>query len=282
MDRSSRATVVFRVGTLLVAIALAFGVISYMSSLTVSGYHPNPCFYYLSPYNICGNVAAVPTETYTVLSSWNPASPQQLYFFNMSSTPVDAEVYLLNTNQTAFNVWIANKSGLPLANLSSYGPQQLAWFSDYVASHRQEVASQYDISRTNVVVKYFVPDVKPLMAVVTNGNAQSSLNLTYFEINIGVMINPSLGFRVTGYLAASGAVLAVFGLVLKRRGAGRSGGSPTSLSASPSRSIVLPLQASTDSKGIYRCSKDEVDVRRGTLCKTFEKERAPTLGSAFC
>jgi hypothetical protein len=225
MDKGSRATVVFRVGTLLVAIALAFGLISCMSSLTVSGYHANECYYvYLSNYiyHYCGNVDILPAGTYTVLYSWNPASPQQMYFFNMSSTPVGAEVYLLNTNQTAFNVWIANRNGLPLANISfGYGPQKLAWFSDYVASHGQEVASQYDISGTNVVVKYFVPDVEPLMAVVTNGNAQSSLNLTYTATNVGVMINPSLGFRVTGYLAPSGAVLAVFGLVLKRRVATR-------------------------------------------------------------
>jgi hypothetical protein len=233
MDRSSRATVVFRAGTLLVAIALAFGLISYMSSLTVSGYHFDRCYYsYWGPY--CGNVDVAPAATYTVLASWNPASPQQMYFFNMSSTPAGAKVYLLNTNQTAFNVWIATRSGLPLANISyGYGPQKLAWFSDYMASHRQEVAGQYDVSGTNVVVKYFVPDVEPLMAVMTNGNTQSSLNLTYFATNIAVMINPSLGFRVTGYLAASGAILAVIGVVLKRRGAGRSGGSPTSSSTSP-------------------------------------------------
>ena len=217
MDRSSKATVVFRVGTLLVAIALAFGLISYMSNLTVSGYHPNPCYYYFSPYYFCGNVDIVPARAFSVLDSWNPASPQQMYFFNMSSMPVDAEVYLLKTNQTAFDVWVADESGLPLANVSLYGPQELVWFSDYVASHSQEVVGQYDVSRTNVVVKYFVPDVEPLMFVVTNGNAQSSLNFTYFETNIGVMINPSLGFRVTGYLAASGAVLAVLGVVLKRR-----------------------------------------------------------------
>ena len=233
MDRSSRATVVFRAGTLLIAIALAFGLISYMSSLTVSGYHGDQCFHNYG-YYYCDNVDVAPVGTYTVLSSWNPASPQQMYFLNMSSTPVGAKVYLLNTNQTAFNVWIANRSGLPLANVSfNYGPQKLAWFSDYVASHRQEVAGQYDVSGTSVVVKYFVPDVEPLMAVLTNGNTQSSLNLTYFVTNIAVMINPSLGFRATGYLAASGAVLAVLGAVLKRRGAGRSGGSPTSSSISP-------------------------------------------------
>jgi hypothetical protein len=242
MDRSSRATAVFRAGTLLVAIALAFGLITYMSSLTVSGYHANQCYYYgFQPY-YCGNVDVVPAGTYTVLSSWNPASPQQMYFFNMSSSPADAEVYLLNTNQTAFNVWIANRSGLPLANVSFYGPQELAWFSDYVASHRQEVASQYLVSGANVVVKYFVPDVQPLIAVVTNGRAHPSLNLTYSVTNVSVMINPSLGFRVTGYLTASGVILAVFGLVLKRREAIRSGGSPTASIASPRQ--ILQRQGS--------------------------------------
>jgi hypothetical protein len=233
MDRSSRATVVFRVGALLVAIALAFGLISYMSNLTVSGYHPNPCYYYFSPYSICGYPHVAPSGTFTVLSSWNPASPQQMYFFNMSSVPVDAEVYLLDTNQTTFNVWIANISGLPLANVSLYVPQNLSWFLDYVASHRQAVLSQYDVSGTNLVVKYFVPDVEPLMAVVTNGNAQSSLNLTYFETSVGVMINPSLGFRVTGYMATPGAVFVVSGLVLRKRGAGGSDRSPNSSRASP-------------------------------------------------
>ncbi|MGD0477596.1 MAG: hypothetical protein ABSB29_05450 [Nitrososphaerales archaeon] len=240
MDRSSRATVVFRVGTLLVAIALAFGLISYMSSLTVSGYHSDQCFYNYNFGPFCENVDVAPAGTYTVLASWDAASPQQMYFFNMSSTGA-AEVYLLNTNQTAFDVWIANKSGLPLANVSfSYGPQELAWFSDYVASHGQEVEGRYAVSGTNLVVKYFVPDVEPLMAVVTNGNAGSSLNFTYSETNVGVMINPSLGLRATGYLAASGAVVAVFGLVLKRRGAGRSGGSPTSSSAKASVSQRRP------------------------------------------
>jgi hypothetical protein len=71
------------------------------------------------------------------------------------------------------------------------------------------------------------------MFVVTSGNAQSSLNFTYLETNIGVMINPSLGFRVAGYLAASGAVLAVFGVVSRRKGAGRARGVPISSSASP-------------------------------------------------
>jgi hypothetical protein len=233
MDRSSRATVVFRAGTLLIAIALAFGLISYMSSLTVSGYHGDQCFNNYG-YYYCENVDVAPAGTYTVLSSWNPASPQQMYFLNMSSAPVGAKVYFLNTNQTSFNVWIANRSGLPLANVSfNYGPQELAWFLDYVASHRQEVAGQYDVLGANVVVKYFVPDVEPLMAVVTNGNAGSSLNLTYSETNVGVMINPNLGLRAAGYLGASGAALAVLGLVLKRRGAGRSGWSPTSSSALP-------------------------------------------------
>jgi hypothetical protein len=231
MDRSSKATVVFRVGTVLVAIALAFGLISYMSNLTVSGYHADQCYY--SVWYFCGNTDEVPAGTYMVLNSWNPASPQQMYFLNMSSTPADAEVYLLKTNQTTFDVWMANRSGLPLANVSFYAPQELAWFSDYMTSHSQEVVSQYYVSGTNVVVKYFVPDVEPLMAVVTNGNAQRSLNLTYFGTNVGVMINPNLGFRVTGYLAAPGAVLAVFGLVLKRRGTAKSGGSPISSSASP-------------------------------------------------
>jgi hypothetical protein len=232
MDRSSRATIVFRAGTLLVAIALAFGLISYTSSLTVSGYRPDQCCYSFEPHCFCGYVDLVPAGTFTVLGSWSPASPQQMYFFNMSSMPVNAEVYLLNTNQTAFNIWIANKSGLPLANISlNYGPLKLTWFSDYVASHRQEVAGQYDVSKTNMVVRYFAPDVEPLMAVVTNGNAQSSLNLTYFGTNVGVIINPSLGFRVTGSLTASGAFLAMLGVVLKRRGSGISGGGITSLSA---------------------------------------------------
>lgn len=227
MDKGSRATLVFRVGTLLVAIALAFGLISCLSSLTVSGFHADRCFY--SPWGgFCNNVDEVPAGTYTLLASWNPASPQQMYFLNMTSTPVGAKVYLLNTNQTAFNVWIANRSGLPLASISyGYGPQRLAWFADYMASHRQEVASQYDVSGANVIVKYFVPDVEPLMVVVTNGNARSSLNLTYSATNVGVVINPSLGFRATGCLAAPGAVLAILGLVLKRRGAGRNGGSST-------------------------------------------------------
>ncbi|HEV2137915.1 MAG TPA: hypothetical protein VGR53_03670, partial [Nitrososphaerales archaeon] len=206
MDRSSKATVIFRAGTLLVAIALAFGLISYMSSSTVSGFHANQCYYGL-PYQ-CGNVDVVPAGTYTVLNSWNPASPQQMYFFNMSTKPGNAEIYLLNTDQTSFNVWMANRSGLPLANISPYGPQELAWFSDYVASHKQEVASHFGVSGINVVVKYFVPDVEPLMAVVTNGKAQPSLNLTHFDTSVGVMINPSLGFGVTGYLTASGVVLA--------------------------------------------------------------------------
>lgn len=216
MDKSSRAAVVFRAGTLLVAIALAFGLVSYMSSLNVSGYHANQCYLYgFQPFQ-CGNVDVIPAGTYTVLSSWDPASPQQMYFFNMSSAPVDAEVYFLNTNQTAFNAWVANRSGLPPATVSAYGPQELTWFSEYVASHGQELASQYDISGANVVVKYFVPDVEPLMAVVTNGIG-SSLNLTYAENNVGVMINPNLGFRATGYFAAPGAVLTVFGLILKRK-----------------------------------------------------------------
>lgn len=232
MDRSQKATLVLRAGTLLVAIGLAFGLVSYMSSLTVSGYHADTarCAFFYE----CGYFVEAPTETYTVLAGWNPASPQQMYFLNMSSTPVDAEVYLLNTNQTAFNVWVANRSGLPLANVSfSYGPLELVWFSDYVASHRQEVAGQYNVSGTNTVVRYFVTDVEPLMLVLTNGNARSSLNLTYNEANLSVAINPSLGFRVAGFLAASGAVLAALGVVLKRRGAGRTGGGPTSSSASP-------------------------------------------------
>lgn len=233
MDRSSKATAVFRVGTVLVAMALAFGLISYMSNLTVSGYHGDarPCIVFF--YYECGTVDEAPPGTFTVLASWNPTSPQQMYFFNMSSMPVDAEVYLLKTNQTTFDVWIADESGLPLANVSLYGPHELVWFSDYVASHGQEVMSQYDVSRANVVVKYFVPDFKPLMFVVTNRNAQSSLNFTYFATNIGITINPSLGFRVAGYLAASGAVLAAFGVVLKRRRAGSTGGGPISTSASP-------------------------------------------------
>ena len=238
MDRSSKATVVFRVGTLLVAIGLAFGLFSYMSGLTVSGFHADATQCSFFSFFDCGYVAEAPAGTYTVLAGWNPASPQQMYFLNMTSAPVNAKVYLLNTNQTAFNVWVANKSGLPLANVSLYGPQELVWFSDYVTSHGQEVAGQYDVSRTNVVVKYFVPDVEPLMVVLTNGNAQSSLNLTYYETSLSAMINPSLGFRVTGYLAGSGAVLAVFGVALKRRGTGRSDGSPTSSSASP-RPLVL-------------------------------------------
>jgi len=240
MDRSSRATVVFRAGTLLVAIAFAFGLISYMSSLTVSGYHANQCYPYgFQPFQ-CGNVDVVPAGTYIVLSSWNPASPQQMYFFNMSSTRAYAEVYLLDMNITAFNVWVANRSGLPLANVSAYGPQELAWFTDYVASHRQEVASQYSVSGVNVVVKYFVPDVEPLMAVVTNGNAQSSLNLTYTQTNIGVMINPSQGFRVTAYLAAPGVALAVLGFVLKRGETGKSGGETRLQTMTPQSILPQP------------------------------------------
>ena len=226
MDRSSRATFVLRAGTLLVAMAFAFGLISYMSSLTVSGYHADSCYTYGFGPLQCGNVDVVPASTYTVLSSWNPASPQQMYFFNMSSTLGNAEVYLLSTNQTTFNVWIANRSGLPLANVSVYGPLELSWFTDYMVSHRQEVVSQYSVSGANVIVRYFVPDVEPLMAVVTNQNARS-LNFTYSETNAYVLINPSLGFRVAGYLAAPGAILAVLGLILKRNEAGRSDGNPT-------------------------------------------------------
>jgi hypothetical protein len=231
MDRSSRATAVFRAGTLLVAIGLAFGLVSYMSSLTVSGFHADtsvvlqPCSFFSCYYGV--SVVEAPAETYTLLASWNSASPQQMYFLNMTSAPVDAEVYLLNVNQTSFNVWIANKSGLSLTNVSFYGPQELVWFLDYVASHKQEVVGQYDVSRTNVVVKYFVPDVEPLMAVTTNANTRLALNLTYSDTNISVDINPSLGFRVTGCVAASGVVLAVLGLVLGKRVPGKMGLSPT-------------------------------------------------------
>jgi len=160
MDRGSRATVIFRVGTVVLAIAFSFGLVSYTSNLTVSGYRANDCCYSFEPYCSCTYVDVIPPGTFTVLGSWSPASPQQMYFFNMSSTPLDAEVYLLNANQTAFNVWIANRSGLPLANVSLYyGQLKLLWFSDYLASHRQEVASQYDVSKTNVVVRYFTPNV---------------------------------------------------------------------------------------------------------------------------
>ncbi|MGD0396149.1 MAG: hypothetical protein ABSB26_04480 [Nitrososphaerales archaeon] len=227
MDRSSRATLVLRVGTLLVAIGLAFGLVSYMSGLTVSGYHGDASQCIVFFFYECGDVVEAPAGTYTVLAGWNPASPQQMYFLNMTSAPVDAKVYILNTNETAFNVWVANKSGLPLTNLSFYGPQELVWFSDYMASHRQEVANQYSVSGINTVARHFVPDVEPLMIVLTNGNAQSSLNFTYYETNLSVTINPSLGFRATGYLAVSGGVLAGLGLVLKRRVPGKRDLSPT-------------------------------------------------------
>lgn len=210
MDRRSRATLVFRAGTLLVAIGLAFGLVSFMSGLTVSGFHADAgsCISYFG-------CTLTPAGTYTVLTSWNPANPQQMYFLNMTSSP-EAEVYLLSVNQTAFNAWIASRSGLPLANVSS-GPQELVWFSDYMASHEQQVAGKYDVSGTNVIVKYFVPDVEPLMVVLTNGNAKSSLNFTYIGTSKSVAINPSQGFQITGYLGTFGAVFAVLGMVLKRK-----------------------------------------------------------------
>ena len=220
IDRKSKTTIVLRVGTLLIAIALAFGLVSYMSSLTVSGYHDDTCYRGSIPSGYfgyyCSNVEA-PAGTFTVLDSWNPTSQQQMYFFNMSSSPVDAEVYLLNTNQTSFNIWVAHKSGLPLGNFSSYIPENLVWFSDYVASHGNEVAGRYDVSKTNTVVRYFAPSNEPLMEVVTDGNAQLPLNFSNADQSVGVRIVPSLGFQVTGYLAASGAVLTALGLMFKRR-----------------------------------------------------------------
>jgi hypothetical protein len=216
MDRRSKATVVLRLGTVLVAIALAFGLISYLSSLTVSGYHGDQCFNNFGPYN-CSNLAVVPAGTYTVLFSWDPGSPQQMYFLNMSSTPVEAEVYLLNANQTTFDSWAANRSGLPLSNFTQSSNHPLSLFSEYLSEHGQEVAGRFNVSSAIFVVRYFLHDVEPLMAVVTDGDGQRPLNFTYFATGVGVMINPAVGYQAAGYAGAPGALLAAAGFVLKRR-----------------------------------------------------------------
>jgi hypothetical protein len=207
MDRASKATLTLRVGTLLVAVALAFGIASYTSSLTVSGYHGDV---------FIQNYSVVPADTYLVLMGWNQASPQQMYFLNISSLLGVGEVLLLKTNQTAFNGWIADRSGLSILNVSSYGPKQLGWFSNYLASHRQELVSQYNIAQKFTVVKYLVPDIEPLMVVLVNGN-RSSLNFTYTALNVGIYISPNVGFWVTGLLVGPGVILVAAGLALRRK-----------------------------------------------------------------
>ena len=214
MDRTSRATLALRVGTLLVAAGLAFGMLAYTSGLTVSGYHGDVSLCGLGCYY--GNAAVAPGDSYQVLTSWDQASPQQMYFLNMTSNQGSLEVFFLDTNQTTFNMWIASRSGLSLSNLSFYAPRPLAWFSDYIASHRQEVASQYGISQTYTVVRHLVPDVEPLMVVLTNGN-DHALNLSYYATSVSITINPTLGSWATGCLVGPGIFLVALGLVQRRR-----------------------------------------------------------------
>ncbi len=214
MDGKSRATVVFRAGTVLVAICLAFGLVSYFSNLTVTGYSTNNWWW--------ANRETAPAGTYVVLSTIRVTSPQQMYFLNVSSVPVGAEVYLLSTNSTAMNVWISEHSGISLTNLSYYGPQDLSWFTAYIQSHGQEVLGRYNTSGRALVLRYFTSNMGPLMVVAANGDSHSPLNLTSYWESVGVPIDPALGFSVAGILAVAGGALVATGLILKRRmGTGR-------------------------------------------------------------
>lgn len=211
MDRKAGATVVYRVGAVLVALALAFGLVSLLSAITVAG---AGCRGFCGP----GYPLPVPPDSFVCLCSASTvlSPPQQVNFFNMSSAPIDAAVYLLSANQTDFNAWISNRAGVPLSNVSAYGPQKLAAFQDYVASHRQEVLGNYTVSSTNLVLKYFTPDVEPLMMVVANSHT-GSLNFSYFQTGVGVQINPSVGYLSAAYLALGGVALAAVGIVLKKK-----------------------------------------------------------------
>lgn len=211
MDRKASGTVVFRVGAVLVAVGLAFGLVSLLSATTVAGV---ACQDFCTP----GFPLPVPPGSFVCLCSARSviSPPQQVNFFNMSSAPLDAAVYLLSANQTDFNAWIANKAGVPLSNVSGYGPQKLTVFQDYVASHKQEVLGNYTVTSSHLVLKYFTPDVEPLMMVVTNSHA-NSLNFSYFQAGVGAQINPSVGFVSAAYLALSGVALAAVGILLKKK-----------------------------------------------------------------
>jgi hypothetical protein len=140
-----------------------------------------------------------------------------MYFLNMTSTPVDAKVYLLTANETDFDLWIASRSGLPLSNVSYYSPLQLSLFTEYIASHGQQVVGEYDVSSAYTVAKYLVPDVEPLLVVLTNDNARTSLNFTYVSSSVSLYIPPALGFWVTCALTGPGIALTAVGFVFRKR-----------------------------------------------------------------
>jgi hypothetical protein len=139
-----------------------------------------------------------------------------MYFINMTSSPAEAKVYLMATNQSGFYAWVSARSGLPLYNVSSNSAEGLRWFNDYISSHGTEVVGQYDVTSPFTVVRYIPPDVEPLMLVLTNANA-SPTNLTFTDTSVGITINPSLGYWVTVGLTLPGVAVLAVGIAFKRQ-----------------------------------------------------------------
>jgi hypothetical protein len=189
-----------RIGTVAIAIGLAFAAAAYLAQNTSNG-----------PQFGLGNYFPFPAHTYNVVCcSPSFVSPNGFVYISVGplNTSTTVNVYLMKTNESNFETPVSGSNSFPLNN--SYRQDNSSLFLSYLLSHGNQLITEYNITReTSLQTRFYSDDVEPLMVVLVNAGDTNTTG-PYSVIQNPVLIAPPLGFEAAaGLILAGGVLLAI-------------------------------------------------------------------------
>jgi hypothetical protein len=195
-----------RVGFALIAVGIALVLISVTSG--------TPSF-----YNQFGGLVSSTGQTLNSFpNSMSPLSftticcgssyetPQNAFLVKFSEISSPLHVYLFNANTSLFQY----SAGIyPQPNISS--------FEAYFASHESDLIANYTISPGSTRTIQYIPNDIGFLSVIITNPYSSQLNFSYSTANGSVKLAEGVGLVASALTIGVGAILAVLGIVVKRR-----------------------------------------------------------------
>ena len=240
MDGRSKGTLILRVGTFLVSIAVALVLVSQMASATVAGYRcpwcssyyyqgnsipPNsylivwPTYapYYLSGAILAANQSSIQQVQIGPVQQTSTVSSREMFYLEASTPTTGVKAGLMVMNLTDYYLWANRTTGAGIYNVTASMPHPLVWMDLYIAQGHVTNLSSYRVGPTPLIVRHLSEDYTPLVVVIENRNLVKAANLSLFTTTVGLPINPDVGYRASALVGAPGVLLMVIGISERRR-----------------------------------------------------------------
>jgi len=202
------ASLVKRIGTVLVAIGLAFATAGVLAQASLNSGPPPGEF-------VSSNLLTA--HSYDIVCCSPPfVSPRQVVYLSAIPTNVSASVYVMKTNDATFQSSVSGVSPPNSFSGFGYGEGNSSAFLNYLSSHGGQLIAEYNVSARGHLQTDLVPkDVEPLMVVLLNAG-DSNTSVSYAVYQNSITIAPALGFAAAAGLIVAGGVVFATGYVLAR------------------------------------------------------------------